>query len=89
MTGCGTASYMAPEVISDIHYGIKSDVYSFGILMYEVITGEKAYSELYKKANINPFLITSKVLTGYRPTFHTRIQPSFQKLIEQCWSENP
>ena len=86
MAGIGTLPYIAPEVHDGDEYGRKSDVYSFGILMYEVITGEKAFHDLLKKA-YGRFLM--KVMSGERPQFPGPIKPGLKKLIEDCWSQDP
>lgn len=85
----GTTAYIAPEVIESNHYGPKADVYSFAILMYEVITGERAFSEIFKKPHfaIGNFLF--RITNGERPVFRSPIKPSLQKLIEECWSSDP
>lgn len=37
MTGkIGTYQWMAPEVISALHYTEKADIYSFGIILWEI-----------------------------------------------------
>ncbi|KAK9501306.1 hypothetical protein O3M35_012044 [Rhynocoris fuscipes] len=38
-TICGTAEYMAPEVIANKGYGLAADWWSFGILIYELCNG--------------------------------------------------
>ena len=86
MSGCGTIAYMAPEVIEGTDYGIESDVFSFGILMFEVITGQRAFDA---KSMRNLFEHHSKVLHGYRPTFTVPVKPSLRSLIERCWDADP
>ena len=38
----GTPAYMAPEYISNEEFGPKSDIFSFGMLLYELLTGQRA-----------------------------------------------
>jgi serine/threonine protein kinase len=42
---CGTAMYMAPEVISQIPYECQVDIWSFGVLMYYAFTGHFPYED--------------------------------------------
>lgn len=87
----GTIAYMAPEVIEGDRFNTKADVYAFGILMFEVITGQRAYKALlYGKNKINDFQFKKKIISGYRPPFDEfKVKRSFQRMIESCWSQNP
>jgi len=38
-TPCGTAEYLAPEIVHQVPYGFEVDIWSFGILMCEMIGG--------------------------------------------------
>lgn len=43
-TICGTAEYMAPEVLQKKGYGTAVDWWSFGVLIYELLCGEPPFS---------------------------------------------
>lgn len=87
----GTLFYMAPEVIQGEAYDRKADVYSFGILMYEVVTDCKPYSEIMKEnGKMNEYSLTNKIVNeNLRPKFKGPIKNSIKNLIEQCWSSYP
>lgn len=91
ITNAGTAAYMAPEVINSDHFNTKADVFAFGILMYEVITGKRAYQDLLKGKNkLNDFQLKVKVTQGLRPEIEEKtMKKHLKKLIEKCWSANP
>ena len=38
-TPCGTADYMAPEIIHKLPYGLEVDIWTYGILLCEMIGG--------------------------------------------------
>lgn len=58
-TFCGTAEYIAPELLMYKKYGAAVDWWSFGILLYEMMNGK------------TPFLDSNKKLMYYRIT-HSR-----------------
>ena len=42
-TFCGTAEYVAPELLHHASYGKAADWWSFGILIYEMIVGRTPF----------------------------------------------
>jgi serine/threonine protein kinase len=47
---CGTAMFMAPEVIAQIPYDTQADMWSFGVLMFYVLTGVHPYEDAERHA---------------------------------------
>lgn len=82
----GTPKYMAPEVYKS-KSGTKSDVYSFATIMYEILTESDPFEELGPQSMES--FIYKIIKDKYRPKFKKSIKKSFQRLIEQCWSDDP
>ena len=83
----GTPLYMAPELIDDPHYTNKVDVFAYAIVLYELTTYKKPWSD---KKNLNTFNLLKYVQDGLRPTIKNReIPDAYVDLIEKCWDGNP
>ncbi|CDS07382.1 hypothetical protein LRAMOSA01331 [Lichtheimia ramosa] len=52
-TVCGTAEYMAPEILMEMHYDKCVDWWSLGILMYEMLTGDTPFRASNKKKTLD------------------------------------
>ena len=72
----GTYLYMAPEVYTTQSYNGKADVYSFGVILFQVVTGKRPYSEL----KLSDCQIAIKVATDKcLPKFPKGVNKSFKK----------
>eukprot|EP00300_Choanocystis_sp_HF-7_P015406 c19041_g1_i1.p1 GENE.c19041_g1_i1~~c19041_g1_i1.p1 ORF type:complete len:697 (+),score=103.83 c19041_g1_i1:62-2152(+) len=83
MTGLlGTIPWAAPEVLRMEEYDIKSDVFSFGVVLWEIFATEEPRSDSRQ------FCIKD-CAHGYRLPLTPAIPRKIQKLILECWEENP
>ncbi|VDK80291.1 unnamed protein product, partial [Litomosoides sigmodontis] len=80
----GTASWTAPEIITGSSPSKKSDIYSFGIILWEIITRARPYSDCK-----NAEEILWSVHAGLRPSRITGIPTKLMEMIERCWQELP
>jgi len=93
MTRCvGTWRWMAPEVFSSNVYDHKIDVFSFGILMFEVLSQEIPYTDVWPvNATVNP-RIGLHIIKGHRPNIKF-VQPGCPSkvvhLMQECWAGAP
>ncbi|CEI91918.1 hypothetical protein G6F70_007129 [Rhizopus microsporus] len=60
-TICGTAEYMAPEILMGLEYDDTVDWWSFGILIFDMITGSPPFSSTNRKKTVDSIL--SKKIT--------------------------
>lgn len=80
----GTAIYMAPEVIESDHFNTKADVYAFGILMNEILSGKRAYSDYLKgKKRMTCIQLKTAICDGLRPDIDPNLKKGLRKMIEK------
>ena len=63
---CGTAEYLAPEMIMGKGHGLEVDWWALGILLFEMVTGALPFTgtsamEIYRKIMLGRFTIPSGV----------------------------
>ncbi|RHZ59699.1 hypothetical protein Glove_362g37 [Diversispora epigaea] len=82
----GNLPYISPELLCKKDYTTKSDVYSLGIIMWEVITGEKPFSDYEFNSDSNFALA---IINGCRPKIYKYIPYEYASLMQQCWDALP
>ena len=93
----GTPSYMSPEQAQGLKLDERSDVYSFGCLMYEVVSGKRAFEGnnpihiIFKQVNEPPPELnfrepSSKLNNGLKTVVLGALQKN-PKLRYQCMKE--
>jgi Tol biopolymer transport system component len=82
----GTLQYMSPEQLEGKEADARSDIFSFGALLYEMITGRRAFG------GESPARVTASILTDDPPPMLS-LQPSapreVDRLIRSCLAKNP
>ena len=82
----GTMQYMAPEQLEGKEADIRSDIFSFGAIMYEMVTGRRAF-----EGSSNATLIAS--IIGQEPISIAAVIPTtpplFERLVKKCLSKEP
>ncbi|WIA15144.1 hypothetical protein OEZ85_001831 [Tetradesmus obliquus] len=83
----GTPTHMSPELFMSGHVSKAGDVYAYGILLYEVMTGQRAYAGVPI-----PLLPHEVARQGLRPAWPANLPPGcrdLQRLAEACWAQQP
>ncbi|EFO25978.1 TKL/MLK/TAK1 protein kinase [Loa loa] len=80
----GSAPWMAPEIITGSSPSEQSDIYSFGIVLWEIITRMRPYSDCK-----NAEEILWSVYAGLRPPRIGNIPTKLMQMIERCWQKLP
>ena len=81
MTILGTPAYMSPEQVRCEPLDPRSDIFSFGALLYEMITGVKAFSGAHTVDALHATLHEEP-----KPVSHLRPQagPELDRIINKC-----
>ena len=82
----GTAAYMSPEQADGRQADVRSDIFSFGVVLYEMVTGRRAFVGASKMATLAAILTRepdppSSVIPG--------LSADLEKIILRCLRKSP
>jgi serine/threonine-protein kinase len=82
----GTPAYMAPEQLEGKEVTVKSDLYSLGLVLYEILTGKRAFN-----AATLPELIKQRESSApTNPSALVRdLDPLVERVILRCLAKDP
>lgn len=80
-TVVGTMQYLAPEQLDGSITDARSDIYSMGAVLYEILTGVRAFPEVSLTK-----LVPDKLANKFAPLedFNLKIPPALCNLIHKC-----
>jgi len=77
----GTVQYMSPEQLQGKPVDARSDLFSFGCVLYEMLTGRRAFE------GENPASVIAAVLE--REPAPLAISPPLDRVVERCLAKDP
>jgi hypothetical protein len=82
----GTPAYMAPEQLEGKEVTVKSDLYSLGLVLYEILTGKRAFN-----ATTLPELIKQREssVPANPSTLVRDLDPLVERVILRCLEKDP
>jgi eukaryotic-like serine/threonine-protein kinase len=77
----GTVAYMSPEQAQGQPADARSDIFSFGLVLYEMLSGKRAF------AGDSNYAIMNAIVKEDPPSMQT--SPSLEKIVRQCLAKHP
>jgi tetratricopeptide (TPR) repeat protein len=82
----GTVRYMAPEILEHHAADARSDLFSFGAILYEMITGRRAFEgDSDARAMVSILHDQPKPLRAWRAD----VPPELQQIVDGCLAKDP
>ena len=82
----GTFQYMAPEQLEGGEADARSDIFSFGCVLYEMLTGQKAFTGKSQASLIGSIMNTDPPpISSIQPT----IPPALDRIVKGCLAKEP
>src|SRR3989454_8075379 len=82
----GTVGYMSPEQVRGQKVDHRSDIFSFGAILYEILSGRRAF---HRESTADTI---SAILKEHPPELsetNQRIAPALERLVNHCLEKNP
>ena len=85
-TVLGTVGYMSPEQVRGLTVDHRSDIFSFGAILYEMISGKRAFKGGSKVETMNAIL---KEEPQELSESGTQISPGVERVVRHCLEKEP
>jgi serine/threonine protein kinase/tetratricopeptide (TPR) repeat protein len=82
----GTIGYMSPEQAAGQPGGAASDIFSFGVILYEMLTGRRAFA---RETAVETLAAILRDVPAPIPAGQLGEMSSMKKLVERCLSKDP
>ncbi|HTC45790.1 MAG TPA: WD40 repeat domain-containing serine/threonine protein kinase [Candidatus Aquilonibacter sp.] len=85
-TVMGTAGYMSPEQVRGVAVDARSDIFSFGTILYEMISGKRAFHGETPADTMSAIL---KEEPGELSETNRNVSPALERIVHHCLEKNP
>ena len=85
-TVVGTVGYMSPEQVRGKHVDHRSDVFSFGVVLYEMLSGRRAFRGDSAIETLNAIL---KEEPAELSQTNTKVNPVLERIVRRCLEKKP
>lgn len=82
----GTAPYMAPEQVRGESVDYRADIFSFGAVLYEILSGKRAFSGDSSVETMNAILKSDPPEID---SSSVKIPPGLDRILRHCLEKNP
>lgn len=82
----GTAGYMSPEQVRGQTVDTRSDIFSFGAILYEALSGRRAFHGASAVETMNAIL---KEEPAELSSTNSQISPSVERVVRRCLEKQP
>lgn len=82
----GTAEYMSPEQAAGTPADERSDIFSFGAVLYEMLTGRRAFAATTKQEAMNAVMAASPVPLS---KVVRSVPPALERAVLKCLAKEP
>jgi eukaryotic-like serine/threonine-protein kinase len=79
----GTFQYMSPEQVTGQDAGPRSDIFSFGLVLYEMLTGKRAFE------SSSPASVIAAIMERPAPSIADVAPPALDRLLQRCLAKDP
>src|SRR5690348_1272514 len=79
----GTLQYMSPEQLQGKEADARSDIFSFGCVLYEMLTGKRAFDGESQAS------VIAAILERPAPSLSSVVPPALDRLLQRCLKKDP
>ena len=82
----GTAGYMSPEQVRGTPVDARSDIFSFGAILYEMISGKRAF---HRETSADTMSAILKEDPADLSETNRNVSPALERIVQHCLEKNP